>query len=467
MKRAAVIGSPIAHSLSPSIFSFLARALGEQLRYEKTQIAPPALADFFSNLRQECASTEWLGVNVTLPHKEAVLKLADRLSPAARLVGAANVIVVDRSQTSPTLHAHNTDVEGILETLHEQRLEAAGTHALIIGAGGAARAAAFALGSQGAKLVAIVNPRSPERAKGLAADFGSIFPGCGFSAAPSFGAFQLVLQCTPVGQAGVDHQEDGFYSFLEPISFESGALAFDLIYRPEQTPFLEWARRRGLRSVGGLDMLIAQALATWELWRGPHPARNELRSALKKHLKKLLAENRPVLLTGFMGAGKTTVGQALAERLGWPFLDIDWEIEREASLSITEIFSRKGEAFFRALESQIIRRALQTQKNVIALGGGSLLNPGLLEDVLGQGQLIYLAADMETLQARLRADPAFATRPLLAETSQNGLREKMTSLFESRLPAYDRAPLKIEVGNEMSVAEVVERILGVLHHDET
>jgi shikimate dehydrogenase len=446
--QAGVIGSPISHSLSPQIFKFIANHLNtsEQLEYQAIEVRT-GLANFLAKIEN---STNWVGLNVTIPHKETVLKFASRWTSEVKATLAANVLKIDRSREKPEFEAHNTDVQGILDTLHEQNLKIRNHTAWLIGAGGAARAAAFALGREGASRVYISNPRSPERAEALAKDLGAVLPGTvftsvafglPFAAAPE--PIQLVIQCTPIGQSGIGDPE--FYAPLDDFKFAKDALAFEMIYRPERTFFLNRAQALGLRTVGGLDMLISQALASWEIWFGALSEKIELKKRLRTHLENVLAADRPIFLTGFMGAGKTVVGQILAQKLGWNFLDTDQAIEREAAQTVSEIFRAHGEAFFRELEKKLIKKAASTQKTVIALGGGTLLADENRTIALTQGRLVYLHAKMDTLQKRLGEQST--SRPLLqpwVTLSSQTPAQVLITLLSERSPAYDQAELKIE-----------------------
>ena len=275
LRRAAVIGHPIAHSLSPRLFGLLARRLGFALAYEKFDISPDTLATAVEEARREQRFTGW---SVTLPHKIAVLALAGRVSPEARRAGAANVLhFVDGVAV-----AHNTDGFGVLRTLQEQQFDPSVGSAVIFGAGGAARAVACAVALAGSPLVLVCN-RTRQRAQSLCADLALHFPSTVFRPVSSACELQapigLVVNATSLG---LPSNPGGLpCPVLEP-----GALAFDVVYASEATPFLRDAAGRGARTVDGLDMLVWQALAAWEIWFGPV----DEASAVKRSLKALLQE---------------------------------------------------------------------------------------------------------------------------------------------------------------------------------
>ncbi|MDR3606349.1 MAG: shikimate kinase [Oligoflexia bacterium] len=457
--RAAVIGNPISHSLSPKIFSFIADYLSQPIQYHPQEVTSERLPDFLRQLKE---APEWIGINITIPHKEAVLSLADSLDKTVIATGAANVVHVSEH----LLHAHNTDVTGVIETLENENCEIPGQTAWIIGAGGAARAVAFALGQLKAKRVYLSNSGSSvsiERAQKLANDFTHAFPETEWivdeGKGPLRDKIKLIVHCTPVGmnRAKLRAGQEGFFSNLARLPFADGALAFDLIYRPENTPFLKEARALGLGTVGGLDMLISQAIASWEIWFGAIPEKQPLKKALKAELRSHLKQVRPIFLTGFMGSGKSKVGQALAQKLGWDFLDTDREIEKNERLSVAEIFARDGERGFRKYESHAVSQASQTEKTVIALGGGALLDSDNLKHILeSDALLIHLDASPEKLRDRIRNSPD--PRPLLTDDPSL---ERMMTLLRQRSPGYARAKFRLET-DEMTLNQIVDKICHIL-----
>lgn len=272
-----ILGHPVSHSLSPQIFEFLAIRLKRPLLYRKLDVPPGRLRAFVGEaLRRK----DFRGWNVTIPHKVVVARFCSDLSDAARAMGSVNVVEF-RGKRGP--RGYNTDVIGIRETFREQKFKPRGREAVIYGAGGAAIAVGFVLGELGARRV-VFEARTAARARRLALRLSRLFPRTCFEvgSTPRVAqdcGFDLYVNATPLGMKGFAKNE------LLPRDARKGALAFDLIYRPEKTSFLTAARRRGLRTVGGLDMLIWQAIGTWEIWFGPVRGRAELKAALVRRLR--------------------------------------------------------------------------------------------------------------------------------------------------------------------------------------
>jgi shikimate dehydrogenase len=257
--RYAVIGHPIAHSRSPWIHAQFARQTGEHIRYEAIDIAPTELAPrlrlFFAQGGR--------GLNVTVPHKQAVLPLLDELSDRARIAGAVNTVI---GQPDARLRGDNTDGSGFVRDLtHNLKVSVAAQRVLLLGAGGAARGLlAPLLALEPAELV-IAN-RSPARAAELARRFAGhgAVRGCGFEQLGSQ-PFELIINATA---AGLEQQ-------LPPLPvavLEAAAICYDLAYAGGNTRFVHWARAHGVaRSVDGTGMLVEQAAESFMLWRGVRP----------------------------------------------------------------------------------------------------------------------------------------------------------------------------------------------------
>jgi shikimate kinase len=162
--------------------------------------------------------------------------------------------------------------------------------------------------------------------------------------------------------------------------------------------------------------------------------------------------NKNILLIGFMGTGKTTIGQRLAEILGWTFTDTDKRIEELTGMSIPELFAEKGEAYFRQVESEVIESLRSSEQLVVSTGGGAVLREANREAMLASGLVVALTADAETIISRVRGD---ANRPLLA----GDLEGKVRQLLRDRAGAYDFAHVVIDTSNK-AVEEIVQVILA-------
>ncbi len=267
--RLGIIGSPVAHSLSPAIQGAALRATGIDATYERWETPLDALPARLDALR----AADCLGANVTIPHKQAVLPLLDEVAPLAAEIGAVNTIVNDAGR----LTGHNTDGGGFVACLREDGFEPAGKRVLLLGAGGAARGIAFALRHEGAT-VAIAN-RTAARAEALAEAAGATAVPVDAPPAP----YDCVVNCTSAGMHG-----SGAKDALpcDPAAAAPATLVVDIVYAPEETPLLRAARAAGLPVLGGLPMLIHQGALAFELWTGRPAPLDVMREAARAALAR-------------------------------------------------------------------------------------------------------------------------------------------------------------------------------------
>jgi shikimate dehydrogenase len=258
--RLGVCGWPVAHSRSPAIQNAALAAAGlEGWRYQLLPIPP----ELFEETVRALPAAGFRGVNVTIPHKEAALALADTASEAAREIGAANTLTFEREGA---IAADNTDAPGLLDVLPD----VSGRTALVLGAGGAGRAAVWALLHAGAADVAVWN-RSHERAVALVRALGG-------RAVERPERAEIVVNCTSVGLADPDATFKALP--LQADSLGAGSCVVDMVYREGGTRLLEAARTRGADVIDGLEILIAQGAASFERWTGQAAPRQAMREAV-------------------------------------------------------------------------------------------------------------------------------------------------------------------------------------------
>ena len=262
----ALLGHPVAHSISPAFQQAALDALTIDARYEAWDVTPEELPSAVERLR----SGSVLGANVTVPHKVEAMRLIDAPDPLAEMVGALNTIV----NRDGRLQATNTDVTGIRRALEAAETELRGKHVLIFGAGGAARAAVVAMRGAGAAHVTVAN-RTEARARELIALGGSDFDvrACPLDLESSrllaaLGAAHVIIQSTSLGML---HGPDEGASPIPARLMQRWQTAFDLVYVPEETPFLAAAAQAGAKVVGGLAMLVHQGAESFRLWTGEEP----------------------------------------------------------------------------------------------------------------------------------------------------------------------------------------------------
>ena len=264
MKRAVLIGNPVAHSLSPVMHNAAFAALGVDAAYELWQTADDEVLGAVLRLREPAM----LGANVTVPHKQAVMPLVDAVTETARRIGAVNTIV----PTDDGLRGDNTDAFGFRRSIEERYGPIAGERAVILGAGGAARAVVVALQEMGAQTIVLAN-RTPERAAALAREFGVETTAWETAPDEAFPETTVLVQATSLGW----HDELPIdASALDRLP--AGSLVIDLTYR--ETPFLRAAARAGHRTLDGLGMLVHQGARAFSLWTGLDAPVDAMRAAV-------------------------------------------------------------------------------------------------------------------------------------------------------------------------------------------
>ncbi len=288
----AVFGHPVRHSGSPAMHNAALESLGLNWRYLAFEVAPASLAEAVAGARD----MGFVGINVTVPHKEAALGLVDIQDESARRWGAVNTIRFEgrapggswepmSAEETARLEerrmvGYNTDADAIVGALEDDLgLDVRGSEVLVVGTGGAGRVAALRLASGGARRLHLVN-RTLERARSLAEEIRSRSPGCQASLGYPSGGADLLVNGTSLGLS----PSDPLPVDQERFPLSRAAAVFDMIYQPPLTPLLEKARQAGCRTANGLGMLVAQGARALEIWTGREAPRKAMRQALEAHL---------------------------------------------------------------------------------------------------------------------------------------------------------------------------------------
>ncbi|MCP4678492.1 MAG: shikimate dehydrogenase [Deltaproteobacteria bacterium] len=282
-RRVCLIGWPVAHSVSPAMQNAAFAAVGLDWEYSLLPVKPgqARVEIAVANLRLG----RFAGANVTVPHKQAVMPYLQKLSEAARAIGAVNTICVTKGGD---LEGHNTDAAGFLADLDENDVNPEGMDALVIGAGGSARAVAYALAERGARRIAILG-RTQERAALLAEGFAPRFPDVTFDVSPLADGLEketeragLVINCTPVGMA---YAEATLPVPLDALPFREGSIFYDLVYNPQKTPLMVCSAKRNAGTLSGLGMLVHQGAKAFEIWTGKKAPLDVMHRAALEYLR--------------------------------------------------------------------------------------------------------------------------------------------------------------------------------------
>lgn len=398
-----LIGRKLGHSFSPKIHSLLG-----DYTYRLIPLEPEEVGNFLQK-------GEFHGLNVTIPYKKAVMEYCAELTPAARRIGSVNTIL---RRPDGTLLGDNTDYDGFLYLLKSAGAQVGGKKALVLGSGGASLTVRTVLAELGAREIVVISRTGENNYHNLDRHADA----------------QIIVNTTPVGMYPYNGE-----SPVELDQFPHCEGVFDLIYNPSKTQLLLQAQRRGLIWGNGLGMLVAQAKAASERFQGKKLP-DELVSEITAQLER---ETKNLLLIGMPGCGKTTIGKALAEKLGRPLADVDEKIVAEAGCSIPEIFAKEGEEGFRVREHRALAEIAKQSGLIISTGGGIVTRPENRDSMEENSVVVWLRRDLHKLPIDGR--PVSQSVPL-------------DELYRLRAPLYEAAA-QVTVDNNGAVEETVDEII--------
>lgn len=464
-----VIANPVEHSLSPLLQNLYAERTGVNLAYVPFKVKEEQLEEAVKG----AYALNLLGLNVTVPHKQAVMKYLVEIDQTAADIGAVNTLV----RVEHGFKGYNTDVPGLTRAVKEEGIRMEGRSCILIGAGGAAKAAAYMLAREGASVIYLLN-RSLDKAEALAVWVNRLFGRevvkplalTEYESIPGDGYF--AIQCTNVGM----HPKVDAAPIEEKDFYRKISEAYDCIYTPAETKFMRLVKEAGGKAASGLNMLLYQGVIAYELWNPDVKVEEEAIAAARELLQQRLGigafapaeeqrKNGDIILIGFMGAGKTTVGQALAKSAGMEFADTDQMIEKRAGKEVRAIFSEDGEETFRRMETGLLQELVKEQEakttteentkaTVYSVGGGLPMREENRKLLKRLGRVVYLTITPDTVLTRLKGD---TTRPLLAGSN---VRERVEELLSLRDPLYREASHVCVVTDGKALSRIVEEILA-------
>lgn len=450
-----IIADPVEHSMSPVLQNCFAERTGVNGVYVPFRVH----AEDVEAALKGAHSLHIQGLNVTVPHKQRVIDYLAQIDETAAAVGAVNTLVYTREGYK----GYNTDVPGLFHCVQEAGFPIEGQDCILIGAGGAAKAAAYMLLQEKAARIYLLN-RTVERAASLACELNckkgwehKVIPLAlsDYERIPE-GRY-LAVQSTTVGM----DPHTGAAPIEDPAFYRKISRAVDVIYTPAETEFMRRVREAGGTAVNGLAMLIYQGLLSFKLWNpGVIVGQETVREAAGR-IESLLREKKygkqqadgRLILIGFMGTGKTSVGAAYAKRHGLPMLDTDKVIEKKAGMSVSAIFSSQGEEAFRQMETKVLRElCMEGGSMVLSSGGGLPMRAENRELLRRMGTVVCLKASPDTILERIGED---CDRPLLQGRE---VRQRVEQLMAEREPVYESAAHYFITVDGKSVEEVVQAI---------
>ena len=404
MMHCGLLGQKLSHSYSPAIHSMLG-----DYEYKLYETEPENVETF---LRKG----DFDALNVTIPYKKCAATLCDELSETARAIGSVNTIV---RRADGTLYGDNTDVYGFEELLRRAVFSPRAKKVLVLGSGGASAAVVYALEKQQAREIVVVSRDGKDNYSNLSRHTDA----------------ELIVNTTPVGM--YPHNGEAVIDLLR---FPHCRAVVDLIYNPVRTELLLQAEKLGIPCANGMVMLAAQAIRASEIFTGKKAASGALEHAIDLVKSKTMN----IVLIGMPSSGKSTVGRALAERLGKRFADSDTLVTERIGMPIADYFAQRGEAAFREREQEAVADLAATGGQVIATGGGAILRPENVTALRRSGRLVFLDRSPEKLIAT-------ADRPLASD------REALRRRYEERYDLYCAAA-DLHIDGDGTVEETAQRI---------
>lgn len=414
-----LIGEHLGHSFSKQIQTRIAEIENvKDYDYQLVELDKEEFKEFMEK-------KDFKGINVTIPYKKDVIPYLDEMDESAKAIGAVNTII----NVDGKLKGYNTDFGGFLYMVKAHNVHMEGKKVLIIGNGGACAAVKAVCKHENAKDIVIVS-RSANRG---AISYDEMYT--------SHLDADIVVNTSPVGM---------FPNIVNaPIDvswFHKLECVLDVVYNPILTRLCFEAQEADIKRVIGLEMLIAQAKYTFEIFENM----SFDDSIIDEIKKEMLKDRCNIVLIGMPSAGKTTIGKMLEEKLGKEFFDLDDMIIAKAGKSIPEIFQESGEAGFRAIETEVAIEAGKMNNKIIATGGGVVKHKVNMDFLRLNGITIFIDRDIDKL---ISSDP---NRPLSSS------KQALQQMYKERYPLYQKYAAYIAVNNA-NIEETVDDIVNTYH----
>ena len=385
MKKYGCIGKKLTHSFSKEIHAKLA-----DYAYDLIELAEEEIAPFFEK-------KDFAAINVTIPYKQTVIPYLDSISEVAERIGAVNTIV----NKDGKLCGYNTDYYGMKALIERIGIDLTGKKVLVLGTGGTSKTARVVAVDMGAAEILTVSRRKTDHYITYE------------EAVQKHADANVIINTTPSGMyPDCESRPIDITEFMQLIG------VVDVVYNPLCTNLVLDAKQRGIKAEGGLYMLVMQAVVAVERFLDTTIAKE----VADQVFASIYASKENVVLTGMPGSGKSTVGKLLNIE-GFEFVDTDEEIEKRCGCSIKELIQEKGEAYFRALETEVIREVSSMNCRIISTGGGAVLKEENVRALKRNGKLYFLNADLSRLKAT-------DSRPL------SDTQKKLARLYTERMSLY-------------------------------
>ena len=407
-----LIGTDVQYSYSKKLHEMMGRD-----KYELLILKPEQLGLFLTK-------KDFLGINVTMPFKVDCMQYLDNMEQRARQIGSVNTIINQRG----FLMGYNTDYIGFMYLLNKNNVDVFGKDCVVMGSGGTSKMIRVALQNKGAGRV-----RYCSRIKNNGMSYRDLAVDVDV---------QVLINATPVGR--YPNMEEKPVDISQMKSLET---VIDINYDPYTSALGVDAKERGLKYVGGIDMLVMQAGAAHKLFTNKRVNDEEI----AKLTKKIIRGSINIVLIGMMGAGKSTIGKKLAKKLKKRFVDTDDVLEQSADATVAQIINARGIDGFRAMETNLIDKCANLKNTVISTGGGAIENIDNIRKLRKNGLIVFLNRNLE---ASIKAvfSEGNKNRPLAVSE------EKFREVYKERYDKYCMCA-DIIINNNESIKDVIKEII--------
>ena len=414
-----LIGEHLGHSFSKQIQTRIAEIENvKDYDYQLVELDKEEFKEFMEK-------KDFKGINVTIPYKKDVIPYLDEMDESAKAIGAVNTII----NVDGKLKGYNTDFGGFLYMVKAHNVHMEGKKVLIIGNGGACAAVKAVCKHENAKDIVIVSRSANRGAIGYDEMYTSHLDA------------DIVVNTSPVGMI-----PNIVNAPIDVSWFHKLECVLDVVYNPILTRLCFEAQEADIKRVIGLEMLIAQAKYTFEIFVFLF----FVDSIIDEIKKEMLKDRSNIVFIGMPSAGKTTIGKMLEEKLGKEFFDLDDMIIAKAGKSIPEIFQESGETGFRAIETEVAIEASKMNNKIIATGGGVVKHKVNMDFLRLNGITIFIDRDIDKL---ISSDP---NRPLSSS------KQALQQMYKERYPLYQKYAAYIAVNNA-NIEETVDDIVNTYH----
>ena len=412
-----LIGEKLGHSFSKEIHEKIA-----DYKYELKEIAKGDLEDFI-------LSKSYNAINVTIPYKEMVIPYMDYIDEKALEIKAVNTIINKNGK----LYAYNTDYYGLKALIVSNNIDCYDKNVLILGTGGTSKTAKSVLNDLKVKNILFVSRSNKDNNPNIIT----------YEEAKEIKDVNIIVNTSPNGMYPKDEEpliDISVYKNLEAV--------VDVVYNPLKTRLVRNALSLGVKAVGGLYMLVAQAVYAVNKFLDRDLEEAQTLNIIDKVYNDILSKKQNIVLIGMPGCGKTTIGKMLIDALDKEFIDSDGEIEKVINCQIKDFLTESNEDDFRDIESNVINNISLLNNKIISTGGGVVKRESNIKSLRANGVIIFIDRDINNIKTD-------DSRPLSSNV------EKLKKLYIDRYPLYKKASDYI-VSNNDSIDECLKEIAGII-----